>query len=177
MTHLMAPWDDWGDGLLSGYTSSQHLVVSWGNWFCQRKKLQRISKTYRLQIVGPFDLDSVEVVQNPGKLVGKVFRLRRKGNKVNTRNLETPFSLFANIFRHSKFYTWCLFVLASWLAYCIFCSSELLCLESAAIRSFPISFLKEMMLRKKQDKSCLIYEHKHKEGTRWQDFRISIPFV
>ena len=37
--------------------------------------------------------------------------------------------------------TWCLFVLASWLAYCIFCSSEDLCRESAAIRSFPISFL------------------------------------
>ena len=53
--------------------------------------MQRISKTYRLQIVGPFDLDSVEVVQNPGKLVGKVFRLKRKGSKVNTMNLKHPF--------------------------------------------------------------------------------------
>ena len=53
--------------------------------------------------MGPFDLDSVEVVQYPGKLVGEVFRLKRKENKVNTRSLETPLSLFASIFFYLVF--------------------------------------------------------------------------
>ena len=37
-----------------------------------------MSRIYRLQVVGPFDLYSVEVVENPRKLVGKIFRLKRK---------------------------------------------------------------------------------------------------
>ena len=66
--------------------------------------------------------------------------------------------------------TWCLFVLASWLAYCIFCSSEVLCRESAAIRSFPISFLGKRRLASRHQRGRLA-SRQNKEKCWHQDVK------
>ena len=149
----MAPWDDWGDGLLSGYTSSQHLL-SRGDFLSEKEGTQNLkglpsssSGTVRsLFCVG---------CREPQEAGWKSIPPEKKGSKVNTRNLETSFSLLDlvslltflevchfipdvclswlvglhNAFFSSSFSNWPIYIKKYFLAYLVFvCPGQLTCI-------------------------------------------------
>ena len=155
LTNLMAPWDDWGDGLLSGYTSSQHLL-SRGDFLSEKEGTENLkdlpsssSGTVRSLFCGG--------CREPQEAGWKNIPPEKIGSKVNTRNSETHFSLLVLVslltflevchfipdvwlswlvglpyimrFFSSSFSNWPIYIKNYFLAYLVFvCPGQLTCI-------------------------------------------------